>query len=101
MINATLRRKREMRCAEYVLTVVGDPVRDDPWGALIFDTIMNCRRAISKNFVRCEKFIGSIVEKIYLDATLDKLTPSPTTGFLGALLDINATIDATGGFYVY
>ena len=52
LVTATLGRQGLMKCAEIVTTFLRNAATEDPWGALITNTVMTSRRLIEKDACR-------------------------------------------------
>ena len=60
MITSTLGRHRLMKCPEIVVTFIRNAAQDDPWGALIADTILKVRRMLKKDVNRRAFFLAEL-----------------------------------------
>ena len=49
-----------MRGAEVVTTILINPIREDPWGALIANIVLTTRRLLRKSEARASEFIAEV-----------------------------------------
>ena len=59
-ISTTMGRNRLLRCGEIVSAILRDASREDPWGALISNTVLKTRRLLRKSAERCDNFFKDI-----------------------------------------
>ena len=77
------------------MAILRDASREDPWGALIANTILKTRRLVRKSTARCENFFRDITrmaEKVEAGDTKAPF-PGPVYALVGALADIGVKLD--------
>ena len=61
MTDTVMGRYRRLRCME----ILGDPIRDDPWGAMmIAHALLSARRVLRKDSRRMQDFLGYIADML-------------------------------------
>jgi hypothetical protein len=69
MIETVIGKYRKVRCAEAVLAVTSNPIRQDPWGALLAGTILRAARLLKKSAARAEKFLEDAANAVRTGVT--------------------------------
>ena len=95
LISTTIGRHRLLRCGENVSAILSDASREDPWGALIANTMLKTRRLLRKSDERRNKFIEDIAklaEKAEAGSTKTPF-PGPVYALVGALADVGVKLN--------
>ena len=70
------------------MTILGDPIRDDPWGAMIANSLLAARRVLRKDTGRLEGFLGYIAKILRSGELPAKPADGPMFGVLRAIGDL-------------
>ena len=92
MIATCVGRHRRLRCAEVVTGLVMNPVREDPWGAMVTDIAMTSRRILRKGGPRRDEFMRNLAKMAAKPDEWHKAMPSPVTALVGALNEAGVAI---------
>jgi hypothetical protein len=88
MIETVIGRNRRMRCPEIVMGVICNPVRHDPWGAILAHTLLKTRRMWDKDKSRLKKFLEMTAHYILNKDTKSHATAGPVSAFASALFEL-------------
>ena len=88
MTDTMMGKHRRIRCAEVVMAILGDPIRDDPWGAMIANTLLATRRILRKDEDRLRKYLKYIADMLESQRLPDKPADGPMYGTLRAIGDL-------------
>ena len=97
IIEATVGKNRGMRCPEVVVGVIGNPVHQDPWGALIYNTIYKAVRLVRKSPTRMDLFLSNAADALGSDKNWSQRRIGPVKSFLMALDDLDARVFINAG----
>ena len=88
MVDTYIGKHRKMRCAEVLMSVITNPTRTDPWGAVTYQNIMNARRLLRKSDTRARRLCADARDLIQREVVFDKLAVGPLASLIKLLLSI-------------
>ena len=91
MTDTLMGRYRRARCPEVVMAILSDPIRDDPWGAMIVNALLAARRILRKDADRLDGFLGYIAKMLSTGDLLTRPADGPMYGVLRAIGDLQVS----------
>mgnify|MGYP006879122140 FL=1 len=89
MTDTIMGRHRQLRCPEVVMAILGDPISDDPWGAMVAHSLLSARRILRKDEARLDGFLGYIADMIEEGEVPQNPADGPMRGVLRAVEDLH------------
>ena len=89
MTDTKLGRHRQLRCPEVVMAILGDPISDDPWGAMLARSLLSARRGLRNDKVRLNGFLGYIADLIKAGEVPQNPADGPMRGVMRAVEDLH------------
>ena len=71
------------------MTILGDPIKDDPWGAMIVLALLAARRILRKDTSRMNNFLEHIASILETGILPDRPVDGPMSGILLAVGDLH------------
>ena len=97
IIGSVLSKSRNLRCPEVVMSVCMNPARADPRSVLLYRSLLDARRVLSKTPARLEAFIQDLRSMVKRKLELSQLCIGPVKGVLEVVIQLFESSPIQGG----
>jgi len=97
MVNARVGRHRTWRAPEIVTSVIDDPIRTDPDGAIHGHRLMQARAITGLCVQRRMEFLADVAVLVFTHDRCKTMTPSPAAGVINTVADLGLTASLKEG----